>query len=156
TSYQYAKTFALPGEKPERYQYIVRSVDESGNKKVMGGNISIGYIDRLYLSDAESQSEVTNQGYDHMGGSRGIVTLLSMKKQGTNTFTLNFYYPNKSSDNIRFVAFLGNNKPFTGTNQATVNYSLNGANVIAASASNPGQLTADLSNASFKLPASQS
>lgn len=156
TSYQYANTFVLPNEKAGRYQYIVRSVDESGNKKTMGGDISIGFPDRLYLSDAETAEEVIHQGYDHMGGARGIGTLLSMERQGMNTFVLNFYYPNKSSDNIRFIAFLNNEKPFTGSNQAQVNYSLDGANVLAMSTSTPGQLTADLANASFKLPVSAS
>src|SRR5690606_20309894 len=155
-SYQYAKTFTLPSEKAGRYQYIVRSVDESGNKKTVGGDISIGFPDRLYLSDAESEEEVIRQGYDHMGGSRGIGTLLSMEREGTNTFALNIYYPNKSADNIRFIAFLNNEKPFTGNNQSQVNYSLNGDNVSAMSASSPGDLTADLSAASFKLPVSAS
>src|SRR5690606_20936135 len=152
TSYRYANTFVLPSEKAGRYQYIVRSVDESGNRKTMGGDISIGFPDRLYLSDAETAEEVINQGYDHMGGSRGIGTLLSMERQGTNTFALNFYYPNKSSDNIRFIAFLNNAKPFGGNNQAQVNYSLDGANVFDMSAGNPGQLTVDLSAACYKLP----
>src|SRR5690606_41303431 len=89
--------------------------------------------------------------YEHMGGSRDIVTLLSMERESTNTFALNIYYPNKSADNIRFIAFLNNEKPFTGNNQSQVNYSLNGDNVIAMSASSPGDLTADLSSASFKL-----
>lgn len=156
TSYHYAKTFTLPGEKAGRYQYIVRSIDESGNKKTVGGDISIGFPDRLYLSDAETEDEVIHQGYDHMGGSRGIGTLLSMEREGANTFALNFYYPDRSSDNIRFIAFLNNEKPFTGSNQTEVNYSLDGDNVIAMSASNPSHLTTDLSSASFRLPASAS
>jgi len=151
--YAYVNSFNLPGGKPGQYQYVVKSVDVSGNKKSVGGNITIGYVDRLYLSDAETEAEVANQGYDHMGGCRGIGTLISMKKQGDNVFTANLYYPNAATDNIRFVAFMGNERPFT---QAKVNYTLNGANVVAMSAANPGQLTTDLSAASFKLPTSQS
>lgn len=156
-NYHVAKTFTLPGGKVGQYQYLVKSVDESGNKKTLGGNVTVGVIDRLYLSDAENEAEVTNQGYDHMGACRGIGTLLSMQKQGTNVFTTDFYYPAKSTDNIRFVAFLGSDRPFVknGSNQAKVNYSLTGANVIAMSGSSQGQLTGDLTAANFKLPASQ-
>ena len=154
-NYQFAKSFSLPAGKVGEYQYVVKSVDASGNKAVKGGSITVGYMDRLYLSDAENDAEVTNQGWDHMGGSRGIGTLLSMKKQGTNTFVADFYYRNEASDNIRFVAFIGSDVPFTGSSQATVNYSLNGPNVLGMSASQQGKITPVLSEANFKLPVSQ-
>src|SRR5690606_35400515 len=75
-----------------------------------------------------------------------------MEREGTNTFALNIYYPNKSADDIRFIAFFNNEKPFTGNNQSQVNYSLKGDKVIAMSASSPGNLTADLSTTSCMLP----
>lgn len=157
TNYHVAKTYNLPAGKVGQYQYIIRSLDVSGNKKTVGGNITVGFIDRLYLSDAENEDEVLHQGYDHYGAARGIGTLLSMKKQGANSFTADFYYPNKSSDNIRFIAFMGSERPFVkdGSNQAKVNYTLTGPNVIAMSASEQGKLTTDLGAANFKLPASQ-
>ncbi len=156
--YHYANTFELPIDEPGRYQYVVRALDVSGNRAVKGGNISIGFVDRLYLSDAENEDEVLNQGYDHMGGCRGIGTIMSMQRQGTNVFVADIYYPSQPTDNIRFVAFLDNDKPFlnSGGNQAQINYSLTGENVVAMTALTPGKLTSNLSEASFKLPVSQS
>lgn len=151
-SYLYNHTFNLPAGKVGEYQYIVRSTDASGNKSVAGGNITVGYIDRLYLSDAENEAEVLNQGYDHYGACRGIGTLISMRKQGNNVFITEFYYPNKPTDNIRFVAFLGDDRPFSG---ATVNYTLDGFNVVGMSASESGKLTTDLAAANFKLPTNE-
>src|SRR5690606_12622895 len=110
--YHYANTFELPIDEPGLYQYVVRALDASGNRSVKGGNISIGFVDRLYLSDAENEDEVLNQGYDHMGGCRGIGTIMSMQRQGTNVFVADIYYPGQPTDNIRFVAFLDNDKPF--------------------------------------------
>jgi hypothetical protein len=153
-NYRYNRTFTLPAGKVGEYQYIVKSTDAGGNKTTKGGNITVGFMDRLYLSDAENEDEVTNQGYDHYGACRGIGTLLSMKKQGANTFVTDYYYRNESTDNIRFVAFLGNDRPFS-SNQLQVNYTLDGFNVLALSASDPGKVTTDLSGASFKLPVSQ-
>jgi len=153
-NYQYNKTFALPAGKVGEYQYVVKSVDLSGNKSVKGGTITVGYLDRLYLSDAETAAEVTNQGYDNGGAARGIGTLLSMKKQGANSFVVDYYYRNEASDNIRFVAFLGTDKPFTA-NQAAPNYTLDGFNVLGQSAAESGKVTADLTAANFKLPVSQ-
>jgi hypothetical protein len=155
TNYHYASTFNLPAGKVGEYQYIVRSTDASGNKSVKGGTITVGHISRLYLSDAETMDEVASQGYDHYGACRGIGTLLAMKKQGANAFTLDYYYRNESGDNIRFIAFLGSDKPFS-SNQSAVNYTLDGPNVIGTSAAEPANLTADLANASFKLPVAQS
>lgn len=153
-NYLYNRVFTLPAGKVGEYQYVVRSADASGNKAVKGGTITVGYVDRLYLSDAETEEEVTGQGFDHYGGARGIGTLLSMRKQGTNTFVTEFYYPNEATDNIRFVAFLGDDRPFI-SNQATVNYTLDGFNVLAQSASASGKLTTDLTDANFKLPVNQ-
>jgi hypothetical protein len=153
-SYHYNKVFNLPEGTVGEYSYIVKSTDASGNKSVKGGNITVGYLDRLYLSDAENMDEVTNQGYDHYGACRGIGTLLSMRKQGSNTFTLDYYYRNESSDNIRFVAFLGSDRPFI-TNQSVPNYTLDGPNVVALSGSEEGKIISDLSAATFKLPVSQ-
>lgn len=153
-NYLYNRVFSLPAGKVGEYQYIVKSTDAAGNQSVKGGNITVGYMDRLYLSDAENEDEVLNQGYDHYGACRGIGTLISMRKQGSNTFVKEFYYPNKPADNIRFVAFLGDDRPFS-SNQATVNYTLDGFNVVAMSAAEPGKLTTDLGSANFKLPASE-
>lgn len=154
TAYHVLKTFALPGGKGGQYQFIVRSVDASGNKKTVGGNITVGFVDRLYLSDAQTDDEVTNQGYDNGGAARGIGTLLSMKKQGANSFVVDYYYRNEADDNIRFIAFLGDGRPFT-KNQAEPAYSLNGTNVLGQNASEQGKVTPDLASADFKLPVSQ-
>lgn len=154
-SYQYSKSFNLPAGKVGEYQYLVKAIDATGNKAVKSGVITVGFMDRLYLSDAETEAEVLNQGYDHMGGSRGIGTLLSMKKQGANTFVTDFYYRNEASDNIRFVAFIGTDVPFTNSNQNTVNYTLNGANVVGMSATEQGKVTPNLTAANFKLPVNQ-
>ncbi|MGC4234868.1 MAG: hypothetical protein QM594_17945 [Niabella sp.] len=155
TQYHLVKSFTLPGGKVGQYQYIVRSVDASGNKKTVGGSISVGYIDRLYLSDAKDQSEVTGQGYDHYGACRGIGTIYSMKKQGANTFLIDYYHTGEK--NIRFVAFLGTNKPFnnTGGTQAGINYTLTGENVAALHKTTPGVITTDLADAGFGLPSDE-
>lgn len=153
-NFKYARTFSLPAGKVGEYQYVVRSTDAAGNKSVKGGTITVGYIDRLYLSDAETEAEVLNQGFDHYGNARGIGTLLSMKKQGANTFEADFYYRNEAADNIRFVAFLGTDMPFI-TNQSKVNYTLAGPNVVAMSATESGKITTSLAAAGFKLPVSQ-
>jgi hypothetical protein len=154
-SYQYSKTFALPAGKVGEYQYVVKSTDGSGNKSVKGGTITVGYMDRLYLSDAENMAEVTGQGWDNGGNARGFGTLLSMKKQGANSFVVDYYYRNESSDNIRFIAFLGNDKPFTATTQAAALYTLDGANVLGNSISATGKVTPVLAEANFKLPVTQ-
>lgn len=155
SQYHLAKSFTLPGGKVGQYQYIVRSVDVSGNKKTVGGSISVGYVDRLYLSDAKNQSEVTNQGYDHYGACRGIGTIYSMKKQGANTFLIDYYHTGEKK--IRFVAFMGTNKPFnnTGGTQAGINYSLTGENIAALHKNESGTLTTNLDEASFGLPSDQ-
>ncbi|MCF3111915.1 hypothetical protein LL912_24215 [Niabella sp. CC-SYL272] len=155
--YTLIKTFELPAGKPGLYQYVIRSTDASGNKKTVGGEVSVGYIDRLYLSDAQHAGEVTAQGYDQAGGCRGIGTIYSMKKQGTNTFLIDYYYPASGAENIRFIAFMGNDKPFnnTGGTQAGINYTLDGGNVIGSSSATPGTLTVNLQEAGFKLPATQ-
>ena len=153
-SYRVVKSFSLPAGKPGEYQYIVRSTDASGNKSVKGNTITVGFMDRLYLSDAENDAEVTNQAYEHYGACRGIGTLLSMKPQGPNVFTVDYYYRNEATDNIRFVGFIGNDRPFPG-NQSTVNYTLNGSNVVAMHATQSGKITTDLSQAGFKLPVGQ-
>ncbi|ANH81719.1 hypothetical protein A8C56_12665 [Niabella ginsenosidivorans] len=155
--YTLTKSLELPAGKPGLYQYIIRATDASGNKKTMGGEVSVGYVDRLYLSDAQNAAEVTGQGYDQAGGCRGIGTIYSMKKQGANTFLIDYYYPAAGTENIRFIAFLGNDKPFnnTGGTQAGINYTLDGENVIGSSAASPGTLTVDLQQAGFKLPVSQ-
>jgi hypothetical protein len=153
-SYHVVRSFALPAGKPGEYQYIVRSTDASGNKSVKGNAITVGYMDRLYLSDAENDAEVTNQAYEHYGACRGIGTLLSMKPQGTNVFVVDYYYRNEASDNIRFIGFIGSDRPFPG-NQSTVNYTLNGSNVVAMHATQTGKITPDLTQAGFKLPVNQ-
>lgn len=160
-NYQYAKTFTVPGGKVGEYQYVVKSTDNKGNKAVKGGTITVGYVDRLYLSDAENASEVTNQAYESGGQCRGIGTLISMKKQGNNIFVADYYYRNESTDNIRFVAFMGTDRPFLRTttapllNQRLVNYTIDGFNVLAMNASQSGKITHHLEEANFKLPVSQ-
>jgi hypothetical protein len=153
-NYHYTKSFTLPGGKAGEYQYIVRSTDASGNKSVKGNAITVGVLDRLYLSDAKNQDEVANQAYEHYGACRGIGTLLSMKKQGNNIFTADVYYRNEPSEVIRFVAFVGSDRPFS-SNQANVLYTFDGPNVVAMSATEPGKIVADLSQAGSKLPANQ-
>ena len=154
-NYQYAKTFPLPAGKVGEYQYVVKSIDVSGNKSVKGGAVTVGYMDRLYLSDAENMSEVTGQGWDNGGNARGFGTLLSMKKQGANSFVVDYYYRNEANDNIRFITFLGNDRPFTTTTQAAALYTLDGANVLGNSASAAGKVTPVLAEANFKLPVTQ-
>jgi hypothetical protein len=153
-SYRYTKSFSLPAGKPGEYQYIVKATDASGNKTVKGNVITVGFMDRLYLSDAETADEVTNQGYDHFGACRGIGTLMSMKPQGANVFVTDMYYRNDGTDNIRFVAFIGSDRPFN-SNQSQVLYSFTGPNVVAASASDPTKITTDLAQAGFNLPVTQ-
>jgi hypothetical protein len=153
-NYHYTKSFTLPGGKAGEYQYVIRSTDASGNKSVKGNNITVGIMDRLYLSDAKDQSEVANQAYESGGACRGIGTLLSMKKQGTNIFTTDFYYRNEPTDVIRFVTFLGTDRPFSA-NQANVLYTFDGPNVVAMSASQSGKIVTDLSQAGSKLPVNQ-
>jgi hypothetical protein len=153
-NYHYTKTFSLPGGKAGEYQYIVRSTDASGNKSIKGNAITVGILDRLYMSDAKNQFEVANQAYEHYGACRGIGTLVSMKKQGTNVFTVDMYYRNEPSEVIRFVAFLGNDRPFS-SNQSSVLYTFDGPNVVAMSAAEPGKIVNDLSLASSKLPVNQ-
>jgi hypothetical protein len=155
TSYQYSKTYSLPAGKVGEYQYVVKSVDGSGNKSVKGGTVTVGYMDRLYLSDAENMSEVTGQGWDNGGNARGIGTLLSMKKQGSNSFVIDYYYRNEATDNIRFIAFLGSDRPFTPTTQAAALYTLDGANVLGNSTTATGKVTPVLAEANFKLPVAQ-
>lgn len=155
TNYLYNRSFELPVGKAGEFQYVVKSTDVSGNKSVRGGIITVGYLDRMYLSDAVNEDEVLKQGFDHYGACRGIGTLISMKKQGANTFVADYYYRNEPDENIRFVAFLGGDRPFVrdgSTNQAKVNYTFEGFNVVAASSQVPGTITTDLSAASFKLP----
>ncbi|MBB5438848.1 putative small lipoprotein YifL [Pedobacter sp. AK017] len=154
-SYAYSKTFALPAGKVGEYQYLIKATDASGNKSIKSGVITVGYMDRLYLSDAENMAEVTNQGYDNGGNARGIGTLLSMKKQGANSFVVDYYYRNEASDNIRFIAFLGNDRPFTATTQAAALYTLDGTNVLGNSATATGKVTPVLAEANFKLPVTQ-
>jgi hypothetical protein len=154
TSYAYKKTFSLPAGKVGEYQYLIKATDASGNKAIKSGVITVGFMDKLYLSDAETEAEVINQAFDNYGNSRGIGTLISMKKQGSNTFVADVYYRNESSDNIRFVAFLGTDAPFI-TNQSKVNYTLSGSNVLGMSATEPGKITTNLAGANFKLPTAQ-
>lgn len=154
TPYAYKKTFALPAGKVGEYQYLIKATDASGNKSIKSGVITVGFMDKLYLSDAESAAEVVNQGFDHYGNSRGIGTLISMKKQGSNSFTADVYYRNDGSDNIRFVAFLGSDAPFI-TNQTKVNYAFDGPNVLGMSTTEQGKVTTNLTSANFKLPTAQ-
>lgn len=150
---EYEKTFALPGGKAGQYQYVVRATDADGNKAVKGGVISVGYFDRLYLCDAESENELLNEGFDHAGNTRGIGTVLAMRPQGPNNFVVDYYYRNEPTDNIRFVAFIGNAKPYS-SNQQQILFQYADTNVLAMSSTESGKVTFDLNAANFKLPVS--
>lgn len=154
--YNYTHQFTLPGGLAGEYQYMVRATDASGNKSVLGANLMVGVMDRLYLSDAKNEDEVTKQGFDAYASAStwGIGTLLAMKQIAVNKFSLDYYYRNDTDENIRFVAFLGNDRPF-GTSSRTINYTLTGDNVLGLSSTQTGKITENLSEASFKLPVSE-
>ncbi|MDR0714901.1 MAG: DUF4625 domain-containing protein [Bacteroidales bacterium] len=153
TVYSYTRNFTLPGGEAGEYQFMIKATDQSGNQTVSGGNLTVGVMDRLYLSDAKNAWEVTNQGYDAYADKTawGIGTLLAMRRAGNNLFTLDYYYRNDADDNIRFIAFAGNDRPF-GTASRSVTYTLDGANVLAQKSGAAGSVTAELNQADFKLP----
>lgn len=155
-AYDYSGKFTIPAEKPGEYQYLVRADDSSGNKTVLGGNLVVGMMDRLYLSDAKNEAEVTGQGFDAYADNSawGMGTLLPMRRIGTNLFRIeNFYYRNEADDNIRFVAFMGNDRPFGASRR--INYTLTGANTLACDRQNGGTLVGGLDAEPYKLPVSQ-
>ncbi|MDR3060912.1 MAG: DUF4625 domain-containing protein [Dysgonamonadaceae bacterium] len=153
-AYTYRKHLEIPGGIVGEYQFLIRATDESGNQATTGGNLVVGMMDRLYLSDAKNEQEVTGQGFDAYASADawGIGTLLPMRKIGNNLFTLNYYYRNDDDENIRFIAFMGNDRPFN-TSPRGIRYTLNGENVVAHASS--GKVTADMSSADFKLPVSR-
>ena len=155
-AYDYSGKFTIPAEKPGEYQYLVRADDSSGNKTVLGGNLVVGMMDRLYLSDAKNEAEVTGQGFDAYADNSawGMGTLLPMRRIGTNLFRIeNFYYRNEADDNIRFVAFMGSDRPFGASRR--INYTLTGANTLACDRQNGGTLVGGLDAEPYKLPVSQ-
>lgn len=155
-AYNYSGKFTLPAEKPGEYQYLVRADDSSGNKTVLGGNLVVGMIDRLYLSDAKNEAEVTGQGFDAYADNSawGMGTLVPMRRIGTNLFRIeNFYYRNDADDNIRFVAFMGSDRPFGASRK--INYTLTGANTLACDRQDAGHLVGKLDASPYKLPVSQ-
>lgn len=155
-AYDYSGKFTIPAEKPGEYQYLVRADDSSGNKTVLGGNLVVGMMDRLYLSDAKNEAEVTGQGFDAYADNSawGMGTLLPMRRIGTNLFRIeNFYYRNEADDNIRFVAFMGSDRPFVASRR--INYTLTGANTLACDRQNGGTLVGGLDAEPYKLPVSQ-
>ena len=134
----------------------MRADDSSGNKTVLGGNLVVGMMDRLYLSDAKNEAEVTGQGFDAYADNSawGMGTLLPMRRIGTNLFRIeNFYYRNEADDNIRFVAFMGSDRPFGASRR--INYTLTGANTLACDRQNGGTLVGGLDAEPYKLPVSQ-
>lgn len=154
--YHFVDRFTIPAGVPGEYQYLVRADDTSGNKTVLGGNLSVGMMDRLYLSDAKNEDEVTGQGFDAYADNSawGMGTLVPMRRIGTNLFRVeNFYYRNEADDNIRFVAFMGGDRPFGASRK--VNYTLTGMNTVACDPQNPGRLIGSLDATAYKLPVSQ-
>lgn len=155
-SYKYTKQIEIPGGTAGEYQFMIRATDKSGNQAVTGGNLTVGMMDRLYLSDAKNDNEVTGQGFDAYASADawGIGTLVPMQKIGNNLFQLNYYYRNDNDDNIRFIAFLGDDRPFNKSPRG-IKYTLNGTNVVALAAGSQEGLTTNLQSADFKLPVSQ-
>jgi hypothetical protein len=153
-AYTYLKDFEIPGGGVGEYQFLIRATDESGNQATTGGNLTVGMMDRLYLSDAKNEQEVTGQGFDAYASADtwGLGTLLPMQKVGNNLFTLNYYYRGDDDENIRFVAFMGNDRPFN-TSPRGIRYTLNGENVMAHGTENT--LTADTEHSDCKLPVSR-
>ena len=164
-SYTYSKQVTLPSI--AEYQYLIRATDESENEsEETKGSFTMGIMDRLYLSDAKNEFEVTNQGFDIYGNISGVPawglgTLVPMRKEGTNKFVLDaYYYRNDADENIRFITFAGDDKPFGGTYINTgagreIYYTLNGDNVFGMSQSVSGKLTHTFSESNFKLPVAQ-
>ena len=156
TSYHYSERFTIPTRMPGEYQYLVRADDSSGNKTVLGGNIVIGMMDRLYLSDAKNEREVTGQGFDAYADNSawGMGTLIPMRRIGANLFRLeNYYYRNDADDNIRFVAFMGNDRPFGASRK--INYTLTGSNTLACDPQHATHLVGNLDEQPRNLPVSQ-
>jgi hypothetical protein len=152
----FSHQFELPGGKAGDYQFLLRAIDKAGNQSVFGANLIVGQMDRLYLSDAKNEFEVKNQGFDAYASADawGIGTLTAMRKTGANKFSLDYYYRGDPDENIRFIAFMGNDRPF-GTSSRTVNYTLDGQNVLAHKAGSADELSADLSEVDFKLPVNE-
>lgn len=154
--YHYAKELEIPGGTAGEYQYMIRATDKSGNQAVTGGNLTVGMMDRLYLSDAKNEQEVIGQGFDAYASADawGLGTLLPMQKIGNNLFQLNYYYRNESDENIRFIAFMGTDRPFNKSPRG-IRYTLDGDNVLALSSGSSGELTTNLQASGFKLPVLQ-
>lgn len=155
-AYHYNETFTISTEMPGEYQYLVRADDASGNRTTLGGNIAIGMMDRLYLSDAKNEQEVTGQGFDTYADNSawGMGTLVPMRRIGTNLFQIEtFYYRNEADDNIRFVAFMGDDRPFGSSR--SINYTLTGENTLACDLQDPSHLVGNLDETPRKLPVSQ-
>jgi len=155
-AYHYAKELEIPGGTAGEYQYMIRATDKAGNQAVTGGNLTVGMMDRLYLSDAKNESEVTGQGFDAYASADawGLGTLLPMQRIGNNLFQLNYYYRDESDENIRFIAFMGSDRPFNSSPRG-IKYSLDGDNVLALASGSSEELTTNLQAAEFKLPVSQ-
>lgn len=155
-SYNYTKNLEIPGGTAGEYQFMIRATDKSGNQAVTGGNLTVGMMDRLYLSDAKNDNEVSGQGFDAYASADawGIGTLVPMQKIGNNLFQLNYYYRNDNDENIRFIAFMGNDKPFNQSPRG-IKYTLDGTNVVALATGSQEDLTTNLQAAEFKLPVSQ-
>ncbi|WP_154671008.1 hypothetical protein [Proteiniphilum saccharofermentans] len=155
-SYNYAKDLEIPGGTVGEYQFMIRATDKAGNQAVTGGNLTVGMMDRLYLSDAKNDGEVSGQGFDAYASADawGVGTLVPMQKIGNNLFQLNYYYRNDNDENIRFIAFMGADRPFNQSPRG-IKYTLDGTNVVALAAGSQEDLTANLQAAEFKLPVSQ-
>jgi hypothetical protein len=153
-SVRFTKTYNFPDGKVGTYQYLMRVTDASGNKSTKSGDVTVGYVDRLYLSDAENQDEILNQGVDHAGACYGIGTLLSMKKAGVNIFTLDYYYGNEPTNVVQFVATMGA-KPISVNGSGIIVSQLNYNYIFGMSAAQPGKITGDKTAAGNKLPVTQ-
>lgn len=155
-AYHYAKELEIPGGTAGEYQYMIRATDKAGNQAVTGGNLTVGMMDRLYLSDAKNEQEVIGQGFDAYASADawGLGTLLPMQKIGNSLFRLNYYYRNESDENIRFIAFMGTDRPFNKSPRG-IRYTLDGDNVLALSSGSSDELTTNLQASGFKLPVLQ-
>jgi hypothetical protein len=153
-SFRFTKTYNFPDEKVGKYQYLMRVTDASGNKSTKSGDITVGYMDRLYLSDAESQDEILNQGVDQGGACYGIGTLLSMKKQSENIFTIDYYYGNEPNSTVQFVATMGT-KPLSVNGSGIIVSQLNYNYLFGMSAAESGKITGNRTEANNKLPVTQ-
>ncbi len=141
------------------YAILITATDTSGNENTFYYPITVGVMNRLYLSDAKNALEITNQAFDGYAAASawGMGTIIPMKKIATNKFQLLYYYANAGDDNIRFYAYQASDKPF---NNRTILYNLSGsqtassgavANVLGVSSSDNKKVTVNPAETNYKL-----